>query len=163
VSTLDVDVDLRKVLRLPGADDLRALVDAVRNGEVIQLVAGRERRAQLDEIQATMALIEGYAEHVMDAVGEQVLPDLGALREGLERRRRERSGLFRLLEKLIGLDMKLRQYEHGKQFCDAVVAEAGIAGLNLAWARPENLPTLAELDQPTGWFERVSGGTNARS
>ena len=46
----------------------------------------------LDELQATMALIEGYAEHVMDAVGEQVLPDLQDLRAGLERRRRERTG-----------------------------------------------------------------------
>jgi coenzyme F420 biosynthesis associated uncharacterized protein len=163
LSGLDVDVDLRKVVRLPSADDLRAFVDAVRSGEVVQLVAGPQRRVLLDELQGTMALIEGYAEHVMDAVGEQVLPDLPELRKGLERRRRERSGLFRLFEKLIGLDLKLRQYEHGKRFCDAVVAESGIAGLNLAWERPENLPTLLELDRPAEWYARVSAGANARS
>ena len=156
VSGLDVDVDLRKVLRMPGAADLRALVETVRRGELITLVAGPQRRALLDELQATMALLEGYAEHVMDAVGEQVLPDLDALRSGLERRRRERSGFFRLLEKLIGLDLKLRQYEQGKAFCDAVVAEGGIEGLNRAWAHPENLPTLADLDDPSGWLRRVS-------
>jgi putative hydrolase len=144
-------------------DDLKTFVDAVRSGEVVQLVAGPQRRALIDDLQGTMALIEGYAEHVMDAVGEQVLPDLEGLRRGLERRRRERSGLFRLFEKVIGLDLKLRQYEQGKQFCDAVVAEAGIAGLNLAWERPENLPVLHELDQPRAWLERVSAGTNARS
>jgi uncharacterized protein (DUF2342 family) len=92
-----------------------------------------------------------------------VLPDLEGLRKGLERRRREHGGLFRLFSKLIGLDMKMRQYEQGKKFCDAVVAEAGITGLNLAWERPENLPTLAELDDPNGWFGRVSAGANARS
>ena len=43
---------------------------------------GPERRALLDELQATMALIEGYAEHVMDAVGEPLLPDLPNLRAG---------------------------------------------------------------------------------
>jgi coenzyme F420 biosynthesis associated uncharacterized protein len=163
IAGLDVDVDLRKALRLPGGADLRALIEAVRQGELIKLVAGPQRSALLDELQATMALIEGYAEHVMDAVGEQELPDLDALRAGLERRRRERSGLFRLFEKLIGLDLKMRQYEQGKAFCDAVVAEAGIAGLNRAWESPANLPTLAELDDPSGWLARVSRESNARS
>jgi coenzyme F420 biosynthesis associated uncharacterized protein len=163
VKGLDVDVDLRSVLKLPTMDDLKAFVEAVRAGEVVQLVAGPQRRVLLDELQGTMALIEGYAEHVMDAVGERVLPDLPELRKGLERRRRERSGMLRLFEKLIGLDLKLRQYEQGKAFCDAVVARAGIAGLNLAWVAPANLPTLAELDAPDAWYDRVSAGANARS
>ncbi len=158
VSGLDVDVDLRSVLRRPGAADLRALVESVRRGELIALVAGPQRRPLLDELQATMALIEGYAEHVMDAVGEQLLPDLAKLRVGLERRRRDRTGFLRLLEKLIGLDLKLRQYEQGKRFCDAVVAEGGIAALNRAWDGPGSLPTLAELDDPNGWLGRVTNG-----
>ena len=92
----------------------------------LALVAvGAERRGVLDRAQAFMALLEGYAEHVMDAVGADLLDDLPALRAALERRRRERSGLLRLLEKLIGLDLKLRQYEQGKAFCDAVVARGG--------------------------------------
>jgi coenzyme F420 biosynthesis associated uncharacterized protein len=156
VKGLDVDVDLRSVLRLPTMDDLKAFVDAVRAGEVVQLVAGPQRRVLLDELQGTMALIEGYAEHVMDAVGERVLPELPELRKGLERRRRERSGMLRLFEKLIGLDLKLRQYEQGKAFCDAVVARAGIEGLNKAWVAPANLPTLDELDAPEAWLARVS-------
>jgi coenzyme F420 biosynthesis associated uncharacterized protein len=156
VEGLDVDVDLRQVVRMPNAGDLKTLVEAVRRGELINLVAGPQRRVLLDELQATMALIEGYAEHVMDAVGEQVLPGLEDLRAGLERRRRERTGMFRLLEKLIGLDLKLRQYEQGKRFCDAVVARGGIAALNRAWDGPASLPTLAELDDPDAWVARVA-------
>ena len=148
--SLDVDVDLRKLLRLPRLDDLRALAEAVRRDGLVTLVAGPERRALLDELQATMALLEGYAEHVMDATGEALLPDLPRLREGLERRRKERSGLLRVFERLIGLDLKLRQYEQGKRFCDAVVAEGGIEALNRAWDGPEALPTLADLDDPSG-------------
>jgi putative hydrolase len=110
-----------------------------------------------------MALLEGYAEHVMDAVGEEVLPDLPALRRGLERRRRERSGMLRLLEKLIGLDLKLRQYEQGKTFCDGVVARGGIGALNRAWDSPATLPTLAELDDPAGWLGRVTARPNGCS
>ena len=153
---MEVAVDAKRLLRLPGTDDVRGLVDAVRRGELIQFVAGPERAALLDELQATMALIEGYAEHVMDAVGEALLPDLDRLRTGLERRRRERSGLLKLLERVIGLELKLRQYEQGKRFCDAVVAEGGIEALNRAWTSAEHLPSKDELDDPSGWVRRTA-------
>jgi putative hydrolase len=102
-----------------------------------------------------MAVLEGYAEHVMDAVGGDVLEDLPSLRGALDRRRRERSGFLRLLERLIGMDLKLRQYEQGKRFCDAVVARGGIDTLNRAWASPEAMPTLPELDDPVAWIART--------
>ena len=156
VTSLDVEFDPRRLLRAPRLDDLRSLVEAVRRGELVTFVAGPQRRGLLDELQGTMALLEGYAEHVMDAVGERLLPDLPHLRENLERRRRDRSGLLRIFERLIGLDLKLRQYEQGKAFCDAVVAEGGIEALNRAWERPEALPGLAELDDPSSWLRRVS-------
>jgi coenzyme F420 biosynthesis associated uncharacterized protein len=156
VGALDTAIDPRRLLKLPSADDARALVEAVRRGELIQWVAGPERAALLDEVQALMALIEGYAEHVMDTVGEPILPELGELRSELERRRRERSGLLRLLEKVIGMDMKMRQYEEGKRFCDAVVAEGGIDALNRAWASPDALPTVAELRDPLAWLARTA-------
>ena len=37
---------------------------------------GDEQRGTLDRVQAFMAVLEGYAEHVMDAVGADVLDDL---------------------------------------------------------------------------------------
>lgn len=156
VGSLEVSVDLRGMLKLPQLDDLRALADAVRKEGLVTIVAGPERRALLDELQGTMALIEGYAEHVMDATGEALLPDLPRLRKALEKRRKERSGMLRVIERLIGLELKLRQYEQGKAFCDAVVAEAGIAGLNRAWESPASLPTLADLDDPSGWLRRTA-------
>ena len=103
-----------------------------------------------------MAVLEGYAEHVMDAVGADVIEDLPRLREALERRRADRTGLLRLLERLIGMDMKLRQYEQGKRFCDGVVAlrrhrrrSTGCGEL------PSQMPSLAELDDPAGWLART--------
>jgi putative hydrolase len=102
-----------------------------------------------------MALLEGYAEHVMDAVGADLLDDVASLRSAMDRRRQERSGLLRVVEKLIGLDLKLRQYELGKSFCDDVVAREGIEGLNRVWSLPEALPTHAELGDPAGWLART--------
>jgi len=142
------------MLKIPDLDDLRGFVDTIREDGIATLALGPERRELFDRMQGLMAVLEGYAEHVMDAVGEDVLDDLPAMRSALNRRRRERSGFLRLLERLIGMDLKLRQYEQGKRFCDAVVARGGIDALNRAWASPEAMPTLAELDDPVAWIAR---------
>ena len=73
----------------------------------------------------------------------------------MERRRRDRSGLLRVLERLIGMDLKLRQYEQGKAFCDGVVARGGIEALNRVWDSPDSMPSMPELDDPAGWLKRT--------
>jgi coenzyme F420 biosynthesis associated uncharacterized protein len=150
-----LEIDPRSLLRVPDVTDLKRLLERLREDGLAMVVVGAGRRDVLDRLQAFMAVLEGYAEHVMDAVGADVLDDLPALRNALQRRRRDRSGLLKLLERLIGMDLKLRQYEQGKAFCDGVVARAGIAGLNRVWAGPESLPTVAELDDPAGWLGRT--------
>jgi coenzyme F420 biosynthesis associated uncharacterized protein len=155
LESVQVKVDASALLKLPSADDLRALWDQIREGGFVTAVAGPERKALIDRLQATMALIEGHAEHVMDAAGAPVLPNVAKLRAAMDRRRKDRPPLFKLLERLLGLDMKMRQYEHGKRFCDAVVARGGIEALNRAWSAPDKLPTLAELDDPAGWIRRT--------
>ena len=156
VDTLEVKLDTSSGLRLPSFDDLRSTVESVRKGELVTLVIGRERRILVDRIQATMAVVEGHAEHVMDAVGAEVIPSQAALREALERRRVDRSGPMRLLERVLGFELKLRQYRDGKRFCDAVVERAGIEGLNRVWSAPHALPTLAELVDPEAWIARTA-------
>jgi coenzyme F420 biosynthesis associated uncharacterized protein len=150
-----LEMDPARLMRLPDLSDLRGLVDSVREDGIAALGLSGDRRALLERAQAFMALLEGYAEHVMDAVGADLLPNLPALREAMERRRSDRSGFLRLLEKLIGMDLKLRQYEQGKAFCDAVVARGGISALNRVWAAPEAMPGPAELDDPAGWLART--------
>jgi coenzyme F420 biosynthesis associated uncharacterized protein len=150
-----LEVDPRGLFRLPDLSDLRGLVERVRADGLAFVAVGEERRGVLESAQAFMALLEGYAEHVMDAVGADLLADLDAMRVAMDRRRAERSGLLRVLDKVIGLDLKLRQYQQGKAFCDAVVARGGIAALNRAWAGPEALPTLPELDDAAGWLART--------
>jgi coenzyme F420 biosynthesis associated uncharacterized protein len=155
LSSVKVEVDPKALLRLPSLQDVRSAWDAVREGGLVHAVAGPERKDIIDRLQAVMALIEGHAEHVMDAAGADVLPSLPKLRESLERRRREKPPLVKLLERLLGLDLKMRQYVVGKRFCDAVVRDWGIEGLNRAWSAPELLPTLAELDDPPAWVRRT--------
>jgi coenzyme F420 biosynthesis associated uncharacterized protein len=156
LESVDVEFDTRNVLsRLPTRDDLDKVVAAVREGGIVTLVAGPERMAIIDRLQATMAVVEGHAEHVMDAVGRDVLPDLEALRAALDRRRSGRSGPWKLLERLLGLELKLRQYQVGKTFCDAVADREGVAGLHRVFDGPASLPTWAELEHPDAWMTRL--------
>jgi coenzyme F420 biosynthesis associated uncharacterized protein len=151
VDTLDVRIDTSRGLRVPSTADLRELIESLRKGELVTLVIGRERRVLVDRIQATMAVIEGHAEHVMDAVGAEVIPSQATLRAALERRRMARSGPMRLLERVLGFELKMRQYRDGKRFCDAVVER-----INRVWSAPQALPTLAELVDPDAWIARTA-------
>jgi coenzyme F420 biosynthesis associated uncharacterized protein len=141
--------------KLTDVSRLRELGDELKEGGLISFGLSPERKDLLERAQSFMALLEGYAEHVMDAVGADLLEDLPAMRSALERRRREKSGFMRLFERLIGMDLKMRQYEQGKAFCDAVVRLGGIEALNRAWSGPEALPTGAELDDALAWLART--------
>jgi coenzyme F420 biosynthesis associated uncharacterized protein len=151
---MSVKVDPQALWRLPSLSDLRALAEAVREGGLALAVAGPERRALLERVQAVMGLVEGHAEWAMDAAGREALPSLDRLREALDTRRRDRPPALRLLDRLIGLDLKLRQYEDGRRFCDALVAAGGEAALRRAWASAQDAPDLAELREPRRWLAR---------
>jgi coenzyme F420 biosynthesis associated uncharacterized protein len=141
--------------KLPDQAELRALIDRARHGEVLRLTLGEERWALVEQMQAVMSLIEGHAEHTMDAVGAEVLPSLPRLRRAMNRRRESRGLPWRVLERLLGLEMKLRQYEVGRRFCDAVVAQGGPQALARAWSGPQQLPSAAELEDPDAWLART--------
>jgi coenzyme F420 biosynthesis associated uncharacterized protein len=155
LESAELRIDARRALRLPSMDDAKRLVDAVRSGDIVSFVASERERATIERMQAAMAVLEGYAEHVMDTVGAPLLPSLPRLRAALNRRRTSQSAPARVLQRLLGLELKLRQYELGKRFCDDVVRAGGIAALNRVWDAPESLPTLAELDDPQAWLKRT--------
>jgi coenzyme F420 biosynthesis associated uncharacterized protein len=157
LATVEVRIERGSAGGLPTLPNLSKLIEAFREGGLVALVQTREQRELMDRVQATMSVIEGYSEHVMDAVGETVLPSYPGLRDAMERRRRSRSAPERVLQRLLGFEMKMRQYEQGKQFCDAVVERHEIATLNRVWEAPEALPTTDELARPDGWVERIAG------
>ncbi|HEY1833500.1 MAG TPA: zinc-dependent metalloprotease [Solirubrobacteraceae bacterium] len=142
--------------RFGDVGELRSMMDLARRGELMRLTIGEERWGLVERMQATMSLIEGHAEHTMDAVGAEVLPSLATLRSAMTRRRTQRGLPWRVLERLLGLELKMRQYEQGRRFCDAVVAEAGPEGLARAWRSAEALPTPAELEKPAEWVARTA-------
>jgi coenzyme F420 biosynthesis associated uncharacterized protein len=155
LKSAEVRLEAPRKLRIPSTDEVKRVLGHLRNGDLISIVTTTPERETLDRVQAVMAVIEGHAEHVMDVVAPDLLPSLPKLRAALDRRRKSQSGLSRLVARLLGLELKLRQYEQGKFFCDAIVRERGREALHHLFSGPEALPTLPELRDPHAWLERT--------
>jgi uncharacterized protein (DUF2342 family) len=115
---------------------------------------GRIDWSAFRELDTAMTAVEGYAELVMDRAFDDEYADL---RERIDARRRGRGPIARFVRRVLGLGLKRRQYERGKAFFDRVADVRGIEGASRVWERPENLPSRAELDDPTAWLARVPG------
>jgi coenzyme F420 biosynthesis associated uncharacterized protein len=111
----ELRIDAPRKLRMPTGDEVRRVGRAVRRGDFISLVTSDAERATLDRVQAVMAVIEGHAEHVMDAVAPDLLPSLARLREALDQRRKSQSAMSRVLARLLGLELKQVLLRRGRQ------------------------------------------------
>ena len=101
-------------------------------------------------------LLEGHADHVMDAVGPAVVPSVHLIRRRFDdRRQRKQPPLQRLLRALLGVDAKLSQYTRGKAFVDHVVDRVGMTRFNAVWTGPDTLPRPDEIENPQRWIDRV--------
>jgi coenzyme F420 biosynthesis associated uncharacterized protein len=123
---------------------------------ILRAIQSEPQRKALDQLLVLGTLLEGHADHVMDAVGPAVVPSVATIRRRFnERRQRKQPPLQRVIRSLLGFDAKLNQYTRGKAFVDHVVAEVGMARFNTVWSSPETLPLPTEVDEPRRWIDRV--------
>ncbi len=123
--------------------------------ELLGAMETPEQRQVLARIEALVAAIEGYTDHVIDGVGQRLVGSYGALVEALRRRRAERGEGERFVARLFGLDLPPAHYERGRRFIRGVVERAGEEGLARLWHSERELPTPAEVDAPGLWLERI--------
>ena len=122
---------------------------------LIGLFASPEQRVVLDKVQALMSLLEGHGHVVMDRIGEREIVDVARMSSVLTARRKDpRTAAFM---KLVGIEMKLKQYEQGARFITGVEKAASWDALSMAWESPETLPTIAEIGDPSKWLDRMHG------
>jgi putative hydrolase len=122
---------------------------------VLGAVQSPEQRQLLPRLEATLAAVIGYVDHVMDSVGATLMPSYSMLTEALRRRRVEADSSDRFVERILGLDLSQRQYDRAAGFVDGVVERAGDTGLDRLWESPRTLPTPAEIDAPGLWLARI--------
>jgi len=135
--------------------------DGATAGGIIGLLRASQAEPQRDALDRMLVLgtlLEGHADHVMDAVGPAVVPSVATIRAAFDKRRQRKSNpVQRIIKMLLGMDAKMAQYVRGKTFVDAVVLKVGMEQFNTIWTGPETLPLLDEIDNPDAWVKRVLG------
>ena len=107
------------------------------------------------QLQLLTAVLEGYADSVLERVGEKLIPSFRQIHEAMQRHRVERGEAEVFIEGLLGLKLERHHYDQGAAFCRGVVERAGPAGLNRLWEAERMLPTPAELEAPGLWLARI--------
>jgi coenzyme F420 biosynthesis associated uncharacterized protein len=121
----------------------------------VELVLTPEQRRIFEELQALMSLVEGYGNHVMNAVGRQLLPSFDQIEARISQRQKNKTLAEHLFNRVTGMDLKLAQYQQGEAFVNAVVAARGIDFAARVWERAEHLPTMDEIRNPQLWIARM--------
>lgn len=146
--------------RAPLTDVIRDFRQKLRAGDgpmgLIELIQSPQQKAVLDRLIALSTLLEGHADHVMDAVGPTVVPSVSTIRSRFTARRKGGGLLDRVLRTLLGVEAKVRQYAEGAAFTEYVVERVGMDGFNAIWTSADTLPTRAEIAEPMTWLRRVS-------
>lgn len=133
-------------------EEARSGADARMGG--IFLLLTPEQRELFTRVQGLMSLLEGHASYVMNEVSREHVADVDRMRRALTSRRKS-TGIERGVQRAIGFEQKIKQYDAGEVFVREVIARAGMDGLNRVWLAPEHLPTLDEIGAPAAWVERV--------
>jgi len=123
--------------------------------DLLDLLVSAEQRGTLNEVQATMTVLEGHGEFVMDQVGAKLVPGHDRMRRVLHERRQNAGPGARLLQELLGLRQKMEQYSQGEAFVRRLHERGGMAAVNHVFSGPAALPTLDEVRDPDRYLARA--------
>ena len=156
LSTLRIDMEgMQARLATMDTSDPEALQQMLESDEgLFGAELDDEQRLKLGRIQAFMSAAEGYGDHVMRALGAELLPSYGRIEEAMRRYREGEAG-DPVFERLLGVEMKREQYEAGRAFCDTVVSLTDEATLARMWDSAEAMPSLPEVAEPRLWLART--------
>ncbi|MHB8669781.1 MAG: zinc-dependent metalloprotease [Acidimicrobiales bacterium] len=135
-------------------EEVRAGRHPLDDGGLVALLAGPEQHQVLKRVQALMSLLEGHGDVTMSRAGAGRVPGADRFARVLQQRRRT-TGPQRMLQRLVGIEAKLRQYEEGERFIQAVEAAGGRDRFNVVWRGAEWLPTIEEVRRPEAWLART--------
>ncbi len=121
----------------------------------MEMILSPQQRTIFNELQALMSLVEGYSNHIMNAIGKDILPNFEEIEHRIEERKGRRPIAEQLFNRVTGMDLKLAQYAEGQKFVDFIVDQRGIAFATRVWERAANLPSIEEIRAPQLWIARI--------
>ncbi len=129
--------------------------DGAADGGLASLLASPAQRETLDRMTGLMSLLEGHGDIVMDRATADLIPNRARFARVMSERRKNAKGFNKVVQRLVGIEAKLAQYEEGAAFIHAVEAHGGRELFDQVWISPEYLPNLAEIQDPQVWIRRV--------
>ncbi len=137
------------------AEQLRSHQSPFEDAGVLGIVASEQQLEAIRSLQAMMSLLEGHGDVTMDRAGAAQVPGAARFSRALRERRQSVKGPAKVLQQVLGLEAKLRQYQQGEEFIRAVEARGGRELFDEVWRGPERLPTMAEIREPQRWIART--------
>ena len=122
---------------------------------LLGVIRSPEQQALLPSLEALIAVVLGYVDHVIDQLAHRLLGSAGRLTEALRRRRVEAGDADQFVARMLGLELTQASYDRGASFVAGVLERAGVNGLARLWEQTETLPTPAEITAPGLWLARV--------
>ncbi len=119
-------------------------------------ITSPEQQALVPQLDALIAVVLGYVDHVLDQAAPRVVSATTRIAEAVRRHRTDAGQADQFVEKLFGLSLNRSQVERGTAFVQGVIERTGGPdGLNRLWQDARALPTPAEVDAPGLWLARL--------
>ncbi|MDN4482683.1 zinc-dependent metalloprotease [Demequina lignilytica] len=147
--------------------DLEALEDAVRDAGMgdpakLQQALNRgifashhteEQKETLERIETLLALIEGWVDDVTVRAAAPHLPEIGALREMMRRRRATGGPAEDTFANLLSLELRPRRMRDAAALWALLASRLGPEGRDGVWSHPDLLPTSDDLASYVAWVD----------
>ena len=146
---------LRNLMSLRRSSTGQDSQDLLGEGGLAAVFATDHQRELIAQVGGMMSLVEGHGDVTMARAARGHIPDADRFAVVMHHRRRNVRGMARLIQRLLGIEAKLAQYQAGEDFIAEIEAERGPRAVDRIWERVEHLPSMAEIRDPQAWLERV--------
>lgn len=143
-----IDVEaMERAFREIDPSDPEQLRAAMSSG-IFALEVTETQREALENLETTLAVIEGWVEHVTTEAALGQIPSVVALTETMHRRRAAGGPAEDTFKSLVGLELRPRRLRDAAALWSGLLRAQGIEGRDHLWSHPDLLPSSDELDNP---------------
>jgi putative hydrolase len=136
-------------LDLSNPESLQQLAE----GGMFDLGHGPEQEAALQQLEVTLALVEGWVDEVVGQATAERMPAADKLQEAVRRRRASGGPAEHTFASLVGLELRPRRLRDASTLWGSLRTRQGAEARDGVWMSPHLLPTAADLDDPLGFRE----------
>lgn len=137
--------------------DPQAIQDAMSKLQGMDLSPGitSKNTAAASRLETLLALVEGWAEHVVtEALGERI-PSTSKLTQAWAHRRNTGGSAENAFSKVVGIELNAPKVSEAAELWRRATVAVGADKRDKAWDHPDFLPTAEHLDNPAAFIDSL--------